>query len=229
MKKTNNLLWGIILILIGIIYALNAFNIVNIDILFAGWWTLFIIIPGLINLLNNDDKIGAIITIVVGIFLLLACQELINLELLINLLIPTILILIGINLLIKSKGISSTKALAKELSSKATIIKAYQATLTGMNIKLDDASVEAYKLDAIIGNLNADLTKNKLKKNLLITTCSIFGSITLVIPSDVDVKIISTPILGKVLDQRREKDKAKDKAIYLNATIFFGTIKLKTK
>ena len=69
----------------------------------------------------------------------------------------------------------------------------------------------------------------RVSKNLLITTCSIFGNITLVIPGDVDVKIISTPILGKVLDQRSEKDKAKDKTIYLNTTIFFGTIKLKTK
>ena len=45
MKKFGNVLWGIILIIIGLIIGGNALGITNINIFFDGWWTLFIIIP----------------------------------------------------------------------------------------------------------------------------------------------------------------------------------------
>ena len=45
MKKIENTVIGLILIIIGVIIGLNAFHITNIDLFFDGWWTLFIIVP----------------------------------------------------------------------------------------------------------------------------------------------------------------------------------------
>ena len=45
MKKISSVIWGIVLIAAGALFALNALNITNIDIFFDGWWTLFIIVP----------------------------------------------------------------------------------------------------------------------------------------------------------------------------------------
>ncbi|MEE1115844.1 MAG: hypothetical protein UH851_03185, partial [Clostridia bacterium] len=39
-------------------FALNAFNITDIDVFFDGWWTLFIIIPCAIGLFTEREKIG---------------------------------------------------------------------------------------------------------------------------------------------------------------------------
>ena len=50
MKKFGNILWGLVFIAVGLIIGLNAMGITNINIFFKGWWTLFIIIPSLINL-----------------------------------------------------------------------------------------------------------------------------------------------------------------------------------
>ena len=44
MKKISKVLWGIVLISVGVIFALNAFGITDIEIFFDGWWTLFIIV-----------------------------------------------------------------------------------------------------------------------------------------------------------------------------------------
>ena len=41
-------LWGIVFVLFGIVLGLNALGITNINIFFAGWWTMFIIVPSLI-------------------------------------------------------------------------------------------------------------------------------------------------------------------------------------
>ena len=57
----KNMLWGIVLIAIGIVLGLNALDITNIDLFFDGWWTLFIIIPCFIDLFKDKDKTGNIV------------------------------------------------------------------------------------------------------------------------------------------------------------------------
>ena len=77
MKSFKNILWGIILIAVGVILGLNSLEITNIDIFFDGWWALFIIVPCFIGLITNNDKTGDIIGLVVGVLLLLASQDII--------------------------------------------------------------------------------------------------------------------------------------------------------
>lgn len=74
MKKIENTVIGLILIIIGVIIGLNAFHITNIDLFFDGWWTLFIIVPCFFGLFKDQDKTGNIIGLIVGIYLLLYCQ-----------------------------------------------------------------------------------------------------------------------------------------------------------
>lgn len=56
MNNFSKILWGIVLILLGIAIGLNALNIVSINFFFRGWWTLIIIIPCLIDLFNSDGE-----------------------------------------------------------------------------------------------------------------------------------------------------------------------------
>ena len=57
MKKFGNVLWGVVLIVIGLIIGGNALGIININIFFDGWWTLFIIIPCFIGLFKDNENI----------------------------------------------------------------------------------------------------------------------------------------------------------------------------
>ena len=61
MKDLGNKILGLIFIVIGIIVMLNALDVTNIDIFFDGWWTLFIIIPSLVSLINQKDITGSLI------------------------------------------------------------------------------------------------------------------------------------------------------------------------
>lgn len=69
MKKFGNVLWGIVLISIGLIMGGNALGITNINIFFDGWWTLFIIIPSFIGLFNDDEKTGNLVGLLIGVAL----------------------------------------------------------------------------------------------------------------------------------------------------------------
>ena len=58
MKHFEKVLLGILLICLGVILGLNAFEITNIDIFFDGWWTLFIIVPSFLGLLSDRINQG---------------------------------------------------------------------------------------------------------------------------------------------------------------------------
>ena len=48
MKRISSVLWGVVLIAVGVVLALNAFEITSINLFFDGWWTLIIIVPVLV-------------------------------------------------------------------------------------------------------------------------------------------------------------------------------------
>ena len=71
MKKVSNILWGAVLVLIGIVWLVNATGIASINIFFRGWWTMFIIIPSIIEIIKKPKDISSYIFLFVGVLLLL--------------------------------------------------------------------------------------------------------------------------------------------------------------
>ena len=55
MSNFSKILWGIFFEALGVVIGLNALNITSIDLLFKGWWTLFIIIPSVIGLFDSRE------------------------------------------------------------------------------------------------------------------------------------------------------------------------------
>ena len=54
MKNCKNIILGIILIVVGVWFGLYATGVVKINLLFDGWWTLFIIVPSFLGLFDED-------------------------------------------------------------------------------------------------------------------------------------------------------------------------------
>lgn len=99
MKNMKNILWGLVLIAIGVIWGLNVLEITDITIFFDGWWTLFIIVPCILGLFTEEDKTGNLIGIGIGVLLLLACQGILEFEWLWKLFFPAIIVIWGVKLI----------------------------------------------------------------------------------------------------------------------------------
>ena len=84
MKKVSNILWGILLIVVGVIWALNSTGVANINIFFRGWWTLFIIVPSIIGIVENPKDSSGYIFLAVGVLLLLGARDIISFALIAN-------------------------------------------------------------------------------------------------------------------------------------------------
>ncbi|MBQ9120748.1 MAG: hypothetical protein IJY12_00085 [Clostridia bacterium] len=99
MRNTSKIVWGIALVALGIIWVLNTLDITNINIFFDGWWTLFIIVPCLIGLLNKEHIVGNCIGIALGVGLLLDKNDVLNFDFW-ELIFPVLVIAFGIKLIV---------------------------------------------------------------------------------------------------------------------------------
>ena len=151
MKKFGNILWGIVLIIIGLIIGGNALGITSIEIFFDGWWTLFIIIPCFIGLFKDDDKTGNFIGLLIGIALLLGCQNILDFDLIWKLAFPTILVIIGLSIIFKDTLGGKVNEEIKKLNEKRNGENSYCATFSGQNIKFDGEKFTGADLTAVFG------------------------------------------------------------------------------
>lgn len=224
--KKSNFIWGLILIILGVIVLLNALEIASINIFFKGWWTLFIIIPCFVNIFKDDDKTGSIVGFLIGILLLLGVRDIIDFSLVWKLVLPLILIICGISLLFKDRISESVRKEVKKLN-KNTTDKVYTATFSGQNLKFDE-EINNFELNAIFGGIKCNLRNSIIKEDIVINASAIFGGITLYVPKDVEVKVISNSIFGGVSgNYNKNKDHKKLKTIYINATCLFGGVEIK--
>ena len=91
----SSIIWGIILVAAGVIFALNSLEITNVDIFFKGWWTLFIIIPCTVSLVTDrhlENVTGNLFGIAIGVFLLLCARGILDYSVLWKLLLPAFIV-----------------------------------------------------------------------------------------------------------------------------------------
>lgn len=227
MKKVESILWGVVLIAIGLIIAGNVLGIISINIFFDGWWTLFIIVPCFIGLFKNSGKTGKIIGIIIGTALLLACQDILRFELIWELMFPTILIVIGLSFIFRDTLGGKINEEIKRLNKNRASTNEYCATFSEQNVKFDDEKFIGADLTAVFGGVKCDLRKAKIEEDQIINATSIFGGVDIFVPENVKVKIKSTPIFGGVSDKTNNTKDEQAHIIYINATCIFGGVEVK--
>ena len=99
MRNTKNILWGFIFLILGLLSGANAVGLINFNLFFAGWWTLVIILPCLVGLFTDRNKVGNAIFLAIGVFLLLKEQGIVGYDIVIKLIIPSAFIAYGVFLL----------------------------------------------------------------------------------------------------------------------------------
>lgn len=227
MKKLANTLWGIILVVIGAILILNALEITNINIFFEGWWTLFIIIPSTIQLITSENKFWSGISLIIGILLLLACRDILDLDLILKLTIPVLLILIGINLIFKDKIDRKIEKKNKELKEKGKNLEEYGATFGEIKADFNNQEFNGANINAIFGSVDLDLRKAIISEDKLVKTCVVFGGIEILAPENVNIKIKSIPIFGATSNKTARKYDEKLPTIYVDSFCMFGGVNIK--
>lgn len=227
MKNIGSLIWGLILVIVGVIWGLNELNITDIDIFFTGWWTLFIIIPSIAGLIKDENKTGSIIWLLIGVLLFLGVNDIIDFDMMWSLLFPIIIIIIGLSILCKNifnKGLKEKIRELNKIENKNK--KEITATFSSEKINFEKEKFTSCDASAIFGGVELDLRNATFKDSAVINVTAIFGGIDILVPKDVTVIVNSTSIFGGISNERKETLESKH-TLYVNGTCLFGGVEIK--
>lgn len=203
-KDYSSLIWGLIFVVLGIIFGGNALNIWDIDIFFPGWWTLFLIIPGLISMVRYGFNWGSGILVIIGLVLLFDELDIIDDGAIWKLIFPLVLVAVGIYIIASffrggtKKNIEADEySKSKSYKYDSTQYPRYTAILGGGDYKNNTEDLKGIVAEAILGGLSIDLRDAKITEDIVLELTAVLGGIDIFIPDNVRVEIISgVPVLG---------------------------------
>lgn len=224
MKKFGDFLWGAFFIALGLIIGLNAMGITDINIFFDGWWTLFIIVPCFIGLFKEEEKLGNLIGLTIGIVLLAGVQGFVSFDMIGKLIFPIILVAIGLGIIFK--GFIKSSITEKIKSVNKNNLESYCATFSEQNVNMSGVDFKGANLDAVFGSIKLDLSEANISEDRVIHATAIFGGIDIKVPQNVNVKVKSSSIFGEVKNKANYKNENAP-TIYINGTGIFGGVEVK--
>lgn len=224
--RISNLIWGLFFVILGVGFAGNAFGYWHFTLFFAGWWTLFIIIPCFVSIIQNGPSTGSIIGLLIGLMLLMTRQNILDGELIGKLIVPMIFVIIGVGIMFANsfRGPRPTQAQYTKMNNGN---RHYSATFSGQNIHCDNEVFEGASIEAIFGSVSLRLEQAIINEDVIITCNATFGGVEIYLPSDVNVKVSTTPVFGGVSNKRRNFANPNAPTVYINATCMFGGVDIK--
>ena len=207
----RNWFWGILLIIVGILFLGRNMDWWDFSIFFDGWWTLFLIIPALISLVRREGIATSFLILILGVLMLFASQEVIEWDTVWKVFVPIIIIVVGLSIILGNKRVRSPKSNAKE----------YLAIFSSVEETIDEIKSD-FKVTSIFGGVELDLRNVKLKEDLVIDCFSLFGGIDIRLPKDVKLEVSGLPIFGGSESRYRGNENSKVTVYIHHITIFAG-------
>lgn len=226
MKKLKNVLWGLLLIAGGVLFALKALDVIDFNIFFDGWWTLIIIIPCAVGIFTEHDKTGNIIGILIGVFLLLCCQDVLSIQLLWKLLVPAVIVTIGLKLVIGGLFGNKANEMIAKMKENGKQPKVCCATFSQQNLNFNGEIFDGAELDAVFGSVKCDLRGAVIEKDCAVQVSAIFGSVSIILPPDVNVKVSSNSLFGGVANNA-SSGVSNAPTVYISGICMFGGVDIK--
>ena len=225
MKSMKNAIWGVVLVLAGVLLVLNGFGVVDFELFFDGWWTLLIIIPCLNGLLFDRDKLGNLIGLMVGALLLLWRLELIPSRMIWVILVASVLVGIGIKLIFGDLLHRSSRPKIKFKKGKNKS-EGGCAVFAGCDMDYNGKVFEGADLVAVFGGVECDLRQAIIEKDCEIDAVAVFGGIDILVPPHVNVRTNAFSIFGGT-DDLTSSEASDRVTIHINSVCVFGGIDVK--
>lgn len=245
-NRIGNVLWGLAFILIGVGFIGNILWGWDFELFFSGWWTLFIIVPCGISLVQRGPRVGNMIGMAIGVLLLLS--ERYGNDYLDDLIIPAIFIIIGISFIFRdnhwNKNTNNSRTYTSNTTNSENSTNSTEHTynkesyyrssnnkeqataiFSSRVIDFSNQLFSGITLNSVLGSITLDLRNAEIKDGALIDIAAVIGGVDIIVPPDVEVKVQQVPILGGV--SNGVNPNVITATIYVNATCILGGISIK--
>ena len=225
MKNFRRIIWGLVLIAAGVLFALDALEIMQFNLFFDGWWTLFIIVPCTVDLITERDKTGSLIGLAIGVGLLLWSRDVLDFDLLWKLFGTFVLVVLGLKMIFGGLFDRKTNELLSEMKKNGEGVRVASAVFSGSNLNFDGEVFEGAELNATFGGIKCDLRNAVIEKDCAIRATAVFGGVDILVPPNVNVIVNSTGIFGGTSNKASTKGGAV--TLYVSSTSLFGGVDIK--
>lgn len=238
--------FGMILILLGVGFLLDQFNVISFGTILGTYWPMIIIIIGFTNLFDKDSsKFGNLILILVGVMFQINELDIIAISVA-GLIFPVALILIGINVLFSRKRESKFQYNLSDEDNKENLksndgdaLAPYKNTSTDnvLNAFAFMSGVETHnrslefrggRATSIMGGIDIDLRGAIPFNNIAeLELTSIMGGIEILVPENWRVEVKGIPLLGEISNKSRYNSDPNAPLLRIKGFVLMGAIEIK--
>lgn len=199
MKKTTRVLFGILIIAIGALLILNAVGVLDFDIFFKGWWTIFIILPSIFGFISRPNW-GSVCIIALGVFILLQAQGLIDWAMFWKLCVAALAVIIGLCIIlsVRIEYGHRTESSVETINREGKNIKSFKITFGEQKLSMEGQDFEGADINATFGAMNLNLRDAVISDDVLIRVNASFAGVRIWLPYDVNVEVRSSATFGGV-------------------------------
>lgn len=229
MKKSTSFLkvvFGLLLILVGVLWFLNVLGIFTFDFSLKGWWAFFVIIPCAVGFFTDTDKVGSLMGVCLGVLLFLAGHGNIEWNEFWKLGLATIIVFIGIKLIV-SKNFNPENTSIGSISREGRNIRQIEASFGRQELCFDGIDFEGADIKCSFGSVTIDLRKANILSGASIDIDAGFGGVLIILPDSAVVKTSVNAGFGGLSDERRFKPQEGEPVVFITGKIGFAGVELK--
>lgn len=199
MKNISEKVIGLILVIIGVGYIGDICNAWEFSIFFNGWWTLFIIVPAFISILENGPKISNVSFAIFGLLLLLSRSGIVDISYLFRYIVPILLVLWGLKLIFGKKKVYRDSHFdqeaykSKQYTGTSDICEVLYFSTRHITHK---GNLNSCRGESIIGTLTLDLRDADLHNMAFFNLEAFVGSVNVIVNEDVLVELSKDNAFG---------------------------------
>lgn len=215
-------IFGLLIILAGVLLLLDNLNIMPIRDLFDYLWPTALILIGIFSMIElRRVNLFHLILVFIGTVFLAINTGFIEKEAVANLILPIILVMLGLSLVFGRPGISI------RMSDKNDVV----AVFGGTRYKSTNRQFEKLEVSAVFGQTDVDLSEIEIKGDRgKVIINAVFGKADIRFPKDVLVRVVSgDPVFGGFDNRIASVNASVDaKVIEVSYSVVFGHIEIRS-
>ncbi len=220
-KSTVSVVLGLLIVALGLFFGAQALGYLEqYKVSLDGWWTLFIIVPCVISIVNSGLNTFNTLGAGIGVLLLLSAQGVFQDGMGYKLIIPLILTIFGLSLVLK-RPIRFRKQSTNGVFAGSTG-ENYFAVFGGNTPQFDGVDFRGANAFAIFGGVDLKLQNAIIRRDCVINAYSVFGGTDIWLPRNVKVVVNSTPVFGAVENRFVSESVENGPTVLVRAISIFG-------
>jgi len=225
-KSTVSVILGLLVVAFGVFFGLQALGYLKeVKVTFDGWWTLFIIVPCVISIVNSGLNLFNTIAVGVGVLLLLSEQGVFQNDLGYKLMIPYVMVIFGLSIIFK-RPIKLNKEGNNGIFA-GNQGENYFAVFGGNTPNFNGVDFRGANAYAIFGGVELKLQNANIRRDCIINSYTVFGGTDIILPKNVKAIVNSTPIFGGVDNRFNSEAGENAPTVLIRAVSVFGGTDIK--